>query len=241
MTEKNTDKTKEKRYTSGCIICGEDLYNVAGKALMAKCHLCGKEETSHTLCKNNHYICDDCHRGEVLELALDMLMASTSKDPVEIALEIFELEGLNMHGPEYHSILPGVLLAAYGNVKGNKNEDLIREAMDRGKLVCGGFCGSHGACGAALSLGIASSIINETTPFDHEGRREANRMTGLALAAISENGGARCCKRDGITSIKVFKDELGCFEDSGLDYICSQFPDNEVCILTGCPYFPSGR
>lgn len=228
----------EKRFTSGCIICGGELHNISGKALLAKCQLCGKEETTHTFCMNGHYVCDDCHRGEVLELVLDMLMENDSKDPIEIALSIFELKGLNMHGPEYHSIIPGVLVAAYGNVKGNKSRELIKEAMDRGKDINGGFCGSHGACGAALALGIASSVINQATPFSNEERCEVNRLTGLGLVAISEKGGARCCKRDGITSIKVFKDELGCFEDSGAEYICSQFPDNEVCIMTKCPYFP---
>ena len=228
----------EKRFTSGCIICGQELYNIAGKALLAKCQLCGKEETTHTFCMNGHYICDECHRGEVLDQVLDLLMENDSKDPVEMALNIFELEGLNMNGPEYHSIIPGILVAAYGNAKGNKNRELVKEAMERGKAVNGGFCGSHGACGAALALGIASSVINGATPYSTEERCEANRLTGLALAAISESGGARCCKRDGITSIKVFKDELGCFEGSGVGYICSQFPDNEVCILAKCPYFP---
>lgn len=228
----------EKRYTSGCIICGQELYNISGKPLLAKCNLCGKEETTHTFCMNGHYICDACHRGEVLEQILDMLMENNSKDPVEIALEIFEIEGLNMNGPEYHSIVPGILVAAHGNVTGAKDGMAVKEALDRGKAVNGGFCGSHGACGAGLGVGIAYSVINGATPYSTDERCEANRLVGLALGAVSESGGARCCKRDGITSIKVFKSELGCFEDSGKKYVCSQFPDNEVCLLTKCPYFP---
>ncbi len=226
------------RYTSGCLICGGELYNIPGKSLLAKCNICGKEEATHTFCMNGHYVCDDCHRGEILELVLSMLMENESKDPVEMALEVFEIEGLNMNGPEYHSIFPGILVAAYGNVKGNKSHEMVKEAMNRGKMVNGGFCGSHGACGAALGLGIAASVINGATPYSTVERCEANRLVSLALAAISESGGARCCKRDGITAIKVFKDELGCFEYSGKEYICSQFPDNEVCILARCPYFP---
>lgn len=37
-------------------------------------------------------------------------MDSDLTDPVELALCVFDLQKLHMHGPEYHSIVPAVLL-----------------------------------------------------------------------------------------------------------------------------------
>jgi hypothetical protein len=79
----------------------------------------------------------------------------------------------------------------------------------RGKAIFGGICGTHGACGACIGVGIAYSLIHKVTPYSKEDRGEANRMTALALCAISCYGGPRCCKRDSITAIETAKSTSG--------------------------------
>lgn len=234
-----------KRHLSGCMICGNELYNTPDKPLKANCSFCGKEEITHTFCMEGHYVCDDCHRESILNDVLEKTMESQLKDPEAMAVEIFNLPGLAMHGPEYHSIVPAVLVAACGNIKGNKNIEDIKDAIERGKSVKGGACGTHGSCGACMGVGIAYSIINKVTPYSTAERGKANLMTARALTAISETGGPRCCKRDCISSIRVAKEYFECF--SGLekkaedDFICSQFPQNNMCILEKCPYYPTGQ
>jgi hypothetical protein len=166
-------------------------------------------------------------------------MNSSQKDPIELALEIFDMESLNMHGPEYHSITPALLVTAYENGRGNRNIDNIKEAIRRGRVIPGGMCGTHGACGAGIGAGIALSIIKGVTPYSKEDRGAANKMTALALEAIGETGGPRCCKRDVITAIETVVEHSGLFEGpSKSRYICSQFPLNDKCIEEECPYYP---
>lgn len=230
------------KHLAGCMICGNELYNTPDKPLKGKCYYCGKEGITHTFCLEGHYVCDDCHRESILEEVMEKCIKSNHKDPEALAIEIFDLHGLNMHGPEYHSIVPAVLVTACGNISGSKNIAAIEDAMERGKAVKGGACGTLGSCGACVGIGIAYSIINKVTPFSKDGRGRANLMTARALTAISETGGPRCCKRDSITSIRVAKKYFDCF--SHLDereedkFICSQFPSNNMCIEEKCPYYP---
>jgi len=235
------DEGNSPTYTSGCMVCGEELFSTPDKPLLAKCHYCGKEEVTHTFCMNGHYVCDECHRGSILKLVEEVCINSDLADPVPLALKVFSLPQLNMHGPEYHSIVPGVLIAAYYNAQNRKNNVAVKEAISRGKTIAGRMCGTHGTCGACIGVGIAYSIIHKVTPFSKEERGEANRMTALALEAISRFGGPRCCKRDSMASIEVAKRNFGCFSDSGERYICSQYYDNDSCIGNECTYYPGGN
>lgn len=224
---------------SGCTVCGSDLYYTPDKTLRANCFYCGKEETTNVFCLNGHYVCDECHRKDILEIVEMECINSDLSDPVELALWIFDLPNLHMHGPEYHSIVPAVLVTAYGNSINNKDKSAIKEAISRGKEIFGGICGTHGACGACIGIGIAWSVIHKVTPYSKKDRGDANRMTALALTAISKFGGPRCCKRDSITSIETAVKHFGCFSGTGKSrYICSQYASNNMCIGKKCPYFP---
>ncbi len=144
-----------------------------------------------------------------------------------------------MHGPEYHSIVPAVLVSACGSAKNDKEASAIKEAIQRGKAVFGGICGTHGACGAAIGVGTAYSVIHKVTPYSKEDRGEANRMTALALTEISRYGGPRCCKRDAILALETAKKHFGCYTDTpGAKYICSQYVTNDMCIRSKCPFYP---
>lgn len=222
----------------GCMVCGGELYCTPDIALRAKCYYCGKDSVTHCFCPEGHYVCDACHRKNILDLVLQVCMDCASANPLKLALTVFDLRKLHMHGPEYHSIVPAVLVAAYGNAVNKKDEEAIREAISRGESVNGGFCGTHGACGAAIGVGIAYSMIHQVTPYSAEERGIANRMTALALETVGRFGGPRCCKRDSIASIEVAIEHFGCYEHFGdVCYRCVQSSNNPMCINARCPYF----
>ncbi len=226
-------------YLSGCLVCGGELIYSPDKPFQVSCYYCGKTESAQVFCANGHYVCDECHRRDILALVEQICWQSRATDPLELALEIFALPMLHMHGPEYHSIVPAVLVAAYGNSLGRQNRLAIKVAIARGKAVPGGACGSHGACGAAVGLGIAYAVIHQTTPLSLAERGRANELTALALLEIGKRGGARCCKREAVTAIQVAKAALGVFGDSGRPYLCRQFSGNPDCLHRQCPFFPS--
>ncbi len=222
----------------GCVVCGKELYYTPDMALNATCYYCGKEDTTHVFCLDGHYVCDECHRKDILDIVEQICIDSDLTDPIELALCIFDLNQLHMHGPEYHSIVPAVLVTAYGNSINKKDIPSIKEAILRGKAIFGGICGTHGACGACIGVGIAYSIIKKATPYSKEDRGEANRMTSLALMAISKFGGPRCCKRDSITAIETAIKNFGFFDNSEKSrYKCSQFISNNMCIHGNCPFY----
>lgn len=228
--------------TEGCMICGHEL--IYSKDLLSKenCYICNQSFETYIKCPQGHYICDSCHSLDILAKVEQLLISSREKNPVVLAQKIFELQGLNMHGPEYHSIVPGVLVTAYQNFKGQREVSKIKEALKRGKDVKGGNCGFFGNCGSGVGAGIAVSVLEGATPMSKIQRGSANRVTGHALLAISHHGGPRCCKREAITAIESFIRTTDYF--SGLEkaaYTCKQFKKNKDCILSHCPYFPKKR
>jgi uncharacterized protein len=225
--------------TGGCIVCGARLI-YADKAGREKCAICGEEFDSPVRCRNGHYVCDTCHIADILTVVEGVLLASTEKDPVKLARQIFDLPDLRMHGPEYHSIVPAILVAAYQNKISVRNPDSIREAIRRGKDVKGGSCGYSGGCGAAIGAGIAVSVIEKATPMSGEERGKTLQMSGQALLDISCHGGPRCCKRDAVTSIRTFFKNSGYFDGAEpARYVCRQFKENKECLGSRCPYYPA--
>jgi hypothetical protein len=237
------------------MICGKKLVYMKNARTNVKCAYCGKEELTDVFCLKGHYVCDVCHKGDILDAVTELCMKSPLKDPIALLLEIFDLKGLNMHGPEYHAIVPAVLVTAYINATGSEDRTMIQKAVLRGREVKGGMCGSHGACGAGIGVGIAYSVLHGVTPYSGADRGEAMRMTAFALLEIGKYGGPRCCKRDSALAVKTAAEHFGVpFEDSGERYICRQFSQNKMCIVRNagnvqnariariekCPFYPSG-
>jgi len=221
------------------MVCGQNLIYLKEKT-EENCMICGLSFPTHARCTKGHYVCDTCHSKDTLERVEALLVHSQDTDPVRLALKIFGIPGLNMHGPEYHSIVPAILIAAYQNVNKSRDISAVREAIERGRSVKGGSCGLHGNCGAGVGAGIAVSILEEANPLSTASRSAANRATALALLAISRNAGPRCCKRDAITSIESFIDSTVYFYNRPYDtYACTQFAANKSCMGKTCPYHPA--
>jgi len=222
---------------TGCVLCGHDIAYDSQPTLRT-CVICGAAKMTDSCCEEGHYVCDECHRGDILAIAGRLLSNSEEKDPVRLAISVFELPGLKMHGPEYHSLVPAILVAAYQNFKGYRDENEILEAIRRGKDFRGGSCGLAGTCGACAGAGIAASVVRKATPLAGAARSVANRVTGTALLDMSDHGGARCCKREAITAIRAYMAVTGDFGDmEPTAYHCRQSLDNKDCIGIRCPYF----
>ena len=224
--------------TQGCVVCGAELV-YDDKMHTDTCLVCkGRFETTIS-CPNGHYICDACHGADILGQVKRLLVSSETADPVELILEVFKLPGLKMHGPEYHSIVPAVLVTAYQNKAGFRDEAGIDEAIRRGRDIKGGSCGYHGVCGAASGAGIAASVIEKATPISDNERGNVMAVTGQALIDLSRHGGPRCCKRDSVSAIESFVKNTGFLDGAETAaYVCTQFKDNKDCIGIRCPYFP---
>ena len=224
--------------TQGCVVCGEELV-YTDTPQTDTCHICGGTFETHVDCPNGHYICDTCHGADILGQAKRLLTSSTSLDPVALLQAVFKLPGLKMHGPEYHSIVPAVLVTAYQNTAGIRDVAEIGEAIRRGRDIKGGSCGYHGVCGAASGTGIAASVIEKATPMSEGARGNVMALTGQALIDLSCHGGPRCCKRDSVSSIESFVKHTDYFSNiETADYVCTQFAENKDCIGIKCPYFP---
>jgi hypothetical protein len=224
------------------MVCGEPLIFTPDLSFPCVCAFCGTTVQTHCFCVNGHYVCDECHRKDILERVQEACLQSSLADPVQLLAHLFSLPGLHMHGPEYHSIVPAALVAAYYHQIHQDGEAAVKEAIRRGRDIVGGICGTHGACGAGIGVGIAYSILHQVTPFSREERSEANRMTSAALLAISKTGGPRCCKRDSMIAVETAAALFSCFDCAGDHaYQCSQFRKNDTCIQAQCPYYPNNR
>jgi radical SAM protein with 4Fe4S-binding SPASM domain len=241
IKELENGNLEEEEIAQGCVICGSELI-YAEIAQENRCDICGEVFLSNIKCLEGHYVCDSCHKGDLLDQIENLLVRSEETNPIRLAVKVFEMPTMKMNGPEYHSLVPGVLVTAYQNQQKTRDAEKIKESMERGQDIKGGSCGFHGNCGACVGVGIAESVLLGASPGAKEERGKANLATGTALIEISKLGGPLCCKRESITSIKSYMDLTGHYDtEDDFQYVCSQFKDNKSCIQLECPYFPSNQ
>lgn len=147
-----------------------------------------------------------------------------------------------MHGPEYHSLVPAVILSVYGNLSGQNTAQLIFDAIHRGKTIIGGACSFLGICGAAIGVGIALSLLLKANPYKARERQIVQKVTHQVLKEISRYRAPRCCQRDCWLALKAASQILPKYLDIELaaeeKLICEQFSQNKECIGKLCPLFP---
>ena len=224
---------------TGCLICGRPIV-YSPNAREMRCEICGGTFASNACCEAGHYVCDSCHASDYAEV-LSLLFRSDEKDPISLFLQVAELDGVYMHGPEHHAIVPAVLLTAYKNCGGDIDlAAALNQAVDRGDKVPGGICGFWGSCGAAIGAGIYMSVLTGTTPYSVEEWSEPQRMTARCLEKMAETGGPRCCKRTSRTAIQTAvnftRERFGIAMPVG-EYSCTFHGINKECIHTRCPYY----
>jgi len=238
------------RGEGACLICGKPLVYF-GKVRKMECVMCHRRLESYSSCEDGHYICDECHARQGIQVIMDGCRKSESKNPIAIMQELMEDPYIYMHGPEHHVMVGAVLLTAYKNCGGYQGEGSheafvkdLEEMRARGSEYPGGACGIWGCCGAAVSTGIFISIITKATPLTGKSWGLSNQMTSCALGAIADLGGPRCCKRDSFTAVikavEFTKENMGIELELPEKIECDFSRENQQCLKQHCPYYREG-
>jgi hypothetical protein len=229
-------------HASGCLLCGAPLEYLT-RAEPRSCALCGATRDADAACKAGHYVCDGCHQLGALDLIEQACVHATGNDPLRLAVDLMKSPKVHMHGPEHHFLVPAVLLSAFLNASGRgaEKEKLIGEAKRRAEAVKGGFCGFWGACGAAIGVGIFTSLVQGANPLSRAEWRSANAATARALAQIALRGGPRCCKRDTYLALRSaaesVRESLGVALELPAQVRCEFSARNQECLRAECPFF----
>lgn len=178
-------------------------------------------------------VCLDAYGGESIDL-------------FELADRCMDIEGLPIHCPPHHFMIPAVLLTVCHKLEGDPVsylEEDLEEADQRAHNVLGGFCGLYGDCGAAVGVGIFMSIFTQTGPCSQGTWAQTNRATAQALMDISEIDGPRCCKRNSYLALLSACGTIGQYLKLDVkkkeNIQCRYFQQNKECKGKVCPFFPS--
>lgn len=230
-------------HRSGCLICGKEIAYLKNKKKQ-QCLYCLETYESDVICIDGHFVCDKCHSLPANDLIEQTCINSKLEDPLELSLILMKNPKIKMHGPEHHFLVPAVLLSAYYNKKEDyrKKENKIKESRNRAEKILGGFCGSHGICGAAVGTGIFISLITDATPLSEKEWKLSNQITAENLLSIADYGGPRCCKRDTflaiIGAVKFLRKHFEFTMNIDKDIHCEFTKLNKECKKTDCMFYP---
>lgn len=232
---------QEERHRSGCMVCGAELV-YSGTDREDACHYCGRVISTSTRCVNGHFVCNFCHSADSLEIIKTVCLHGRETDPVELMRTIRSHRQFPLHGPEHHCLVPAVILSALRNSGYPVTDSQIVTAVKRGQTVTGGACAFLGACGAAIGVGIAVSVLTGATPYHGDKRQIAQRVTQAVLGEIASYNAPRCCQRDCWLALKEAVGPVR--EQTGISFTvspfaCEQFDENNECIHDRCPLWPS--
>ena len=222
-----------------CLICGAPLEYLGQPAEM-ECSLCHRHFLNTVRCRNDHYVCDECHT-QGIDGIMRICQEETSSNPFIIMERLMSLGTCHMHGPEHHIMVGAALVTAFRSAGGDVDLQWgLSEMIRRGKQVPGGACGNWGACGAGISTGQFVSIVTRSNPLASESWGLSNLMTSEALSAIARHGGPRCCKRDSYEALRAavrFADEhIGVRMDIPEHIVCTRSSKNNQCLGRRCPF-----
>ncbi len=227
-----------EKYRFGCMVCGEDLI-YPDKEVKLDCHYCGQQGSANAHCENEHFVCDQCHSEDALDVMEHLCDESTETDMLEILARLRKHPSIPVHGPEHHALMPAIIVTAYRNSGRKIEEDLIATAIRRGHQIIGGSCAFTGICGSASGVGIAFSLLLQANPVKAEQRQIVQHMTQQVLADIAELKAARCCQRDCWLGLKkaaeLSKEYLPITLQADAVIGCYQRHQNKECIGMECP------
>jgi len=229
------------RHDSGCLVCGAPLVYHPFEQQIA-CHFCGKTLSANACCEQGHFVCDSCHTDDALSLIEHLCTTSGVSDPIQLMKEIRRHPSIPLHGPQYHALVPGVLLAGLRAAGHPVTTEQLFAAIRRGGEVGGGSCGFMGICGAATGTGIAFSVLLEATPLKAARRQTVQQVVQQVLAEIAGYEAARCCQRDCWIALRtgmrlaaeLFSLKLPAVEP----FCCTQMARNHECLGLDCPLWP---
>ena len=229
-------------YKSGCAVCGLPLIYF-WKNKESACFFCGQVLQANAGCPNGHFVCDQCHSADAIEIIKNVCLRSRQTAMVGLMQTIRSHPLFRIHGPEHHSMVPAVILTALRNSGYPISDEEIHTAIERGKTVSGGACAFLGACGAAIGVGIAVSVVLKASPYDGDKRQIVQQVTQAVLGRIASYKAPRCCQRDSWLALKEASPLIQEYTGKSLpvnSFACDQFPQNKECIHEQCPLWSSG-
>jgi SAM-dependent methyltransferase len=229
------------KYRTDCLACGEPLVYLEQERPEI-CHYCRQEKTANAICAAGHFVCDACHSRDALAVMRHLLLHAAEPDMVCLLKRVRSHFAVPVHGPEHHSLVPGIIVAAYRICGGQAGESEIDRALERGSTVAGGACAFFGVCGAATGVGIGLSVLMKATPYKANERQVLQRVTADVLAEIAAFKAPRCCQRDCWVALRkaaeVSERLLGVRLAADEPLICEQHQANDQCIGRTCPLWP---
>jgi len=115
--------------TDSCMVCGYDL-EYLDKSISSSCVYCTKVDEAYFICKRGHYVCEECHSGDIIEILTNFCLSSASENPLEMANILMGHEKMHMIGPEHHPMIAAVLVTAYKNKTTKATDEDIKEVLD---------------------------------------------------------------------------------------------------------------
>jgi len=230
------------RHRSGCMVCGAELRYLEVERTQ-RCHYCGEVLSAPAQCAAGHFVCDACHGAAAVEILERVCLGSRETDAVALMQAVRTHPSFPMNGPEHHSLVPAVILAALRNGGEPVTDAQIVAAMRRGGTVAGGACAYLGVCGAASGVGIAVSLLLGADPLNGEKRQAVQRATQRVLGAVAAFEAPRCCQRDSWVALReaaaLLPESTGRTLKAPHQVVCDQWPANAECIRERCPLWPS--
>lgn len=227
-----------QRHGAGCMACGQELVYLKQER-DENCYYCGVIKKTAAVCRDGHFVCDDCHQQDALGVIRTICTETREQDMLALLAGIRSHPAIPRHGPEHHAIVPGIILVTYRNLGGRLSQESINTGIARGSKVPGGACGFWGNCGAAIGVGIAFSVLFEASPLLADKRQQVMQVSAQVLTAIAEIRGARCCQRETFTALReaarISRDLLPVPLLAAADYPCRQFTANRECAGGLCP------
>ena len=227
-----------------CLVC-KDVVHDHESPRFVKCVFCGEIKPVSKTCSQDHMVCEACLSASAREIISDVCLSSDSANPFQIMELITMHPSVRNRGPEYHIMVPAILLTAYYNAIQQKNElsSQLVEAFKRGEEIPAGSCGFNGLCGAAIGAGIFMSLILHTTPLSLKGWKHRNQLIAGALNLIAAEGDPRCCKRNTYLvighTIDIMRKDFNIPMDKSENISCVHVEPNQECKKSKCPFYKS--
>ncbi len=233
-----SEPTAALRHASDCMVCGAPLHYLQAETPYP-CAFCGAVLPANARCERGHFVCDACHTRDADAFLEHICLTTRETDMIALFQEIRSHPAIPVHGPEHHILVPGIILATYRNLGGEVPLAMLRTALRRGKAVPGGYCAFTGACGAAVGVGIAFSLLLGANPVKARERQQVQEVTQAVLQEQASFAAARCCQRDCWLAIRkaaeLSKNYLPIVLQADFSLHCRQAHQNRECLGEVCP------
>lgn len=224
----------------GCMVCGAPLVY---ETLFHRhdCHYCGRLVEASEQCEQGHYVCDQCHSTDSVAAIESICFSSTETDMLRLFHHVRRHPAIPLHGPQFHALVPAVILATYRNRGGKLGDTVLATGIRRGSQVIGGSCAYNGICGAAVGVGIAFSLILEANPVKADQRQIVQKVVQKVLKELANFNAARCCNRDCVVSLQqaaLLSQHYLSLPLVAQEWLpCDQHQLNSDCLGQDCPLF----